>query len=421
MTRAAVITVGNELLFGETVDTNAAWLGRTLSASGIDVVRRYTVGDVEVDIQEALRGAMVGTELVLITGGLGPTPDDLTKLAVAGLCGRDLVADEGARADVAERFRAAGHDEIPALSVSQYQVPRGARVLRNPAGTAPGLLLEVGDVTVVMFPGVPGELRAIVAGDFAPVLARFAGEGLHHRLVHTTGIFESRLAETLEPAIAALRGPEGAAVRLAYLPDQLGVDLRLTIVGGSPEAAGLHFDAWLSGVAHVLDPWRFESASGDLAEALVDELRRVGRTLAVAESCTGGMIGARVTDVPGSSHVFVGGTIAYSNEVKVKQLGVSASDLQRNGAVSATVAGQLAAGVAQRFGADVGVGVTGVAGPGGGSDEKPVGTVWIGVSVDGKVETFVSRYPGDRAAVRARAAQAALARVYRLVRNLDGD
>jgi len=415
-----VITVGNELLFGETVDTNAAWLGRTLSASGIEVVRRYTVGDVEVDIQEALRRAMVDTELVLITGGLGPTPDDITKVAVADLCGRELVADEGLRARLAERFRAAGYDEIPALSESQYQVPRGARVLRNPAGTAPGLLLEEGNVTVVMLPGVPGELKAIVAGDFAPVMARFSGEALHHRLVHTTGIFETRLAEALEPAIEALKGPERSAIRLAYLPDQLGVDLRLTIVGGSSEAAARHCDAWLAGVGHVLDPWRFESASGDLAEAVVDELRRAGRTLAVAESCTGGLIGARVTAVPGSSRVFAGGTIAYSNDVKVHQLGVSEQDLHRDGAVSAAVASQLAAGAAQLFGADVGVGVTGVAGPGGGSDEKPVGTVWIGVSVDGDVETFVARYPGDRAGVRTRAAQAALARVYRHVRNLDG-
>jgi nicotinamide-nucleotide amidase len=421
LTRAAVISVGNELLFGETVDTNAAWLGRELGGRGIQVVRQYTVGDVEADIREALSSAMTVADLVLITGGLGPTPDDLTKAAVAGLLERDLVEDEGARADVAARFRAGGYEEIPPLSVSQYQVPQGARVLRNPEGTAPGLLLESGRVTVALFPGVPRELKAIVTGDFAPVLDDRSGAVVHHRVVHTTGIFETRLAEALEPAIGDLPSGVREGVRLAYLPDRLGVDLRLTTIGGSAAAANAHFDAWVNGVADTLAPWSFEAESGDLAEAVVTELERTGRTLAVAESCTGGLIGARITAIPGSSRVFVGGVIAYANEAKIRDLGVSAQDLERDGAVSSTVARQLATGAAQRFRTDVGIGVTGVAGPGGGSDEKPVGTVWIGVSVDGEVETFVTHFPGDRGAVRARAAQVALARVYRRLQSLDGD
>jgi len=421
VTRAAVISVGNELLFGETVDTNAAWLGRELGRRGIQVVRQYTVGDVEADIRETLSSAMTVADLVLITGGLGPTPDDLTKAAVAGLLERNLVEDEGARVDVAARFHAAGYAEIPQLSVSQYQVPEGARVLRNPEGTAPGLLLESGRVTVALFPGVPRELKAIVTGDFASVLDDRSGAVVHHRVVHTTGIFETRLAEALEPAIGDLPSSVREGIRLAYLPDRLGVDLRLTTTGGSAETANARFDAWLGGVAEVLAPWRFEAGSGDLAEAVVTELERTGRTLAVAESCTGGLIGARVTEIPGSSRVFVGGVIAYANEVKIRDLGVSAQDIERNGAVSSTVARQLATGAAERLGTDVGIGVTGVAGPGGGSDEKPVGTVWIGVSVDGEVETFVTHFPGDRGAVRARAAQVALARVYRRLQSLDGD
>lgn len=410
---AAIVAVGNELLYGETVDTNAAWLGRALSARGIPVVRRFTVGDRDEDIRDALAAAMSVADLVLVTGGLGPTPDDRTKAAVAAHLGRSLVDDEGARADVEARFRAAGYDSVPALSVGQYAVPEGALVLRNPKGTAPGLLLEAEGTRIALFPGVPRELHAIVEGDFAPILDAMGGDALHHRDVHTTGIFETKLAEALEPSIGALSDELRNRVSVAYLPDIYGVDLRLTVRGGTGDEATDLFDRWMAGTAAVLDPWLFEATSGDIAEAVVSELRRSGRTLAVAESCTGGLLGQRVTAIPGSSEVFLGGVIAYANEVKIEQVGVSPEDLARDGAVSEVVARQLAGGVAERFGAGAGIGITGVAGPGGGSEEKPVGTVWIGLWLEGASEAFVARYPGDREAVRARAAQAALAALYR--------
>ncbi len=413
--RAAVVAVGNELLFGETVDTNAAWLGRTLTARGIEVVRRFTVGDVDADIRDALDAAVAAAELVLVTGGLGPTPDDRTKAAVAEHLGVDLVEDATARAEVEARFRAAGLDEVPPRSRSQYLVPEGARALRNPVGTAPGIVLEHRGATVALFPGVPGELRAIVEGAFDEVLERFAGARVHHRLVHTAGIFETRLAEALEPAIEALPAEVREPVSLAYLPDLRGVDLRLTVRGGGAEDAARRFDAWLAGVAHVLDPWRFEAEDGDVAVALVDALRASGRTVAVAESCTGGLLGARITAVPGASEVFLGGVIAYADEVKVRQVGVSQASLERHGAVSEAVARELAEGVARRFGSDAGIGITGVAGPGGGSPEKPVGTVWIGVSLDGGVEARLARFPGGRGEIRERAAQSALTHLLRRV------
>jgi nicotinamide-nucleotide amidase len=414
-TRAAIVTVGNELLFGETVDTNAAWLGRTLSARGIEVVRRFTVGDVDADIRDALDAAMASADLVLVTGGLGPTPDDRTKAVVAEHFGLRLVEDEGARREVEARFGSAGLDEVPPMSRGQYQVPEGAQALRNPVGTAPGLLLERDGKTVALFPGVPAELRAIVGGDFDEVLGRFAGAAVRHRVVHTTGIFETKLAEALEPAIAALPPDVREAVSLAYLPDLRGVDLRLTVRGGQASEAESRFDAWLAGVEQVLAPYRFEDGEGDVAAAVVAALRSTERTLAVAESCTGGLLGARVTAVPGASHVFLGGVIAYANEVKVRQVGVSEASLAEHGAVSEAVALQLATGVAERLGADAGVGITGVAGPGGGTETKPVGTVWIGVCVDGVAEAYRTRFPGGRAEIRERAAQSALTRLLRLL------
>lgn len=415
VSRAAVVSVGNELLYGQTVDTNAAWLGRVLSERGIPVVRRYTVGDVDADIRDAFDEARAHADLVLVSGGLGPTPDDRTKPVIAAHLGRRLVPDEGARRDVEARFRAAGMEAVPPRSLGQYEVPEGARALRNPKGTAPGLLLNEGSCTIVLLPGVPWELEAIVEGELFALLDAdgAAREGVHHRLVHTTGIFETKLAEALEPRLADLPPSLTEGIDLAYLPDLEGVDLRFTTRAADPRVAEERLHRLVEALDDVLGPWRFEAQTGDLAEATVRLLARAGRTLAVAESCTGGLVGKRITDVAGASDVFLGGVIAYSNESKVRDLGVSELDLARDGAVSGSVARQLARGVADRFGANAGIGVTGIAGPGGGSEQKPVGTVWIGIALGGDVEAFVSRFPGDRESVRTRAAQAAIAALHR--------
>ncbi len=415
VSRAAIVSVGNELLYGQTVDTNAAWLGRVLAERGIPVVWRCTVGDVDADIVDAFDAARARADLVLVSGGLGPTPDDRTKPVIAAHLGRRLVPDEGARRDVEARFRAAGLDAVPPRSRGQYDVPDGARALRNPKGTAPGLLLEEDGCTVVLLPGVPQELRAIVEGDVFALLdgGGVTREAVRHRVVHTTGIFETRLAEVLEPRLASLPASLTRGIDLAYLPDLGGVDLRFTTRDSDVGVAGERLERLVEALEDVLGPWRFEAESGDLAEATVRALARFGRTVAVAESCTGGLIGKRLTDVAGASDVFLGGVIAYSNASKVRDLGVREDDLARHGAVSEAVACGLARGVAARFAADAGIGVTGVAGPAGGSDEKPVGTVWIAVFLDGEVEAFVAHFPGDRDSVRVRAAQAALAALHR--------
>ena len=417
---ATVVSVGNELLFGETVDTNAAWLGRELTTLGISVVRGYTVGDVVEDIEWAVHEAAQVSDLVIVTGGLGPTPDDLTKATVAATFGLALTRDDRVLETLKERYGSGDHDDVPVAARGQADIPQGSTVLENPEGTAPGILLRTQDATVVLLPGVPRELRAIVRGALQPHLEAMRppqAERVWHYVTHTTGIVESRLTEQVEARMAELPRDLRAPIGVAYLPDVHGVDLRFSASGVSRDEALARMAPLLDAIDEVVAPYRFESVSGDLAEAVSTELRTRGMQMATAESCTGGLIAKRITDRPGSSDVFAGGVVAYSNRVKVEQLGVRPEDIETSGAVSEAVAHQLAAGVATLLHADVGIGVTGVAGPGGGSQEKPVGTVWIGTCVRGEVETFLGRYPGDREAVRARAGQAALAAVYRRVLN----
>ncbi|MDH3423790.1 MAG: competence/damage-inducible protein A [Gemmatimonadota bacterium] len=411
---ASLVTVGNELLYGQTVDTNAAWLGRSLAQLGFRVTRTFTVGDDPGPIQAAVGSAMEDADLVLVSGGLGPTPDDLTKAAVAQLLGREIGLDEELLQKLAARFRAAGYDRLPTPNRSQAEVPQGSIVLNNPQGTAPGLGLETDSCLVVMLPGVPRELRSIFEGDLTHLLRRrFARrlEPVQHRTIHTTGVPESRLSELVSQLLPRDMGP----VSLAFLPDLRGVDLRLTARGVAIEEG----EAWLTRIEAALEPvvskWRFEAESGDVAEALNHALAGAGMTVATAESCTGGLVAKRITDRPGSSEVFVGGVIAYADAVKLEQLGVSPEDLREHGAVSEPVALQMAKGVRERFGASAGVGITGVAGPEGGTPEKPVGTVWIALAVADMAEARLVRLPGDRDAVRERAAQAVLGWLHRKV------
>jgi nicotinamide-nucleotide amidase len=411
---AAIVTVGNELLYGETVDTNAAWLARSLAALGLPVVRKLTVGDVTAEVQSAVRSAMEAADLVFVSGGLGPTADDVTKQAVAELLGRRLELHQDLLDRLEAFFRSRGYEAMPALNRTQAEIPSGATLLGNPQGTAQGMALEDRGRWVVLLPGVPRELRAIFEGD----LSRFLGERfgdraakVHHLTIHTTGVAESKLAELVE----AERPDDMGPVTLAYLPDLRGVDLRLSARGVSATDA----EAWLGRIdealAPVVAPWRFEAESGDIVEALMSALVKVGKRVAVAESCTGGLIAKRITDRAGSSEIFVGGVIAYANEVKIAHLGVTPQDLARHGAVSEIVARQMARGVADRFGAAAGIGITGIAGPGGGTADKPVGTVWRATCLDGEVEARLLTFVGDREAIRERAAQEALAALHRRV------
>lgn len=416
--RAAVVSVGNELLFGETVDTNSAWMGRALASRGITIVRRYTVADLAEEIRHAVGEASGIADLVLVSGGLGPTSDDITRQSVAELIGAPLEVDEVLLQSLRERFQARGYEELPAPNVSQAEVPRGARVLHNPRGTAPGLAMRFSGTWLILLPGVPRELRAIFEGDLSDLLeSEFRDRTLpvSHRTIHTTGVPESRLAELIDAAFsrAPVISELAPDVSVAYLPDLRGVDLRLTTRGLRSEAAEAQLRHVIDRLEPVVAPWRFIASSGDIVESVSEALRGRGMRLATAESCTAGLMAKRMTDLPGASDVYVGGVVAYENDVKRTLLQVPQDMLATHGAVSERVAIRMATGVARVLGADVGVAVTGIAGPGGGTDDKPVGTVWIAVSGPGSPTSEHACFVGDREAVRERAAQAAFALLMR--------
>ena len=405
-----MVTVGDELLTGDTVDSNAARVGRALGELGAPVVRRETVGDDVAAIRAAVGRALGEADLVVATGGLGPTPDDLTREAVAALFGVQLELDPDLAAVLEARFRAAGYPHLPERNLVQAMVPAGARVLPNGRGTAPGLALERAGHWVVLLPGIPRELEGMLAGPVRGFVLDVFGARLRppaRRVIRTTGIAESRLAERVEALLPAERGP----VRLAYLPSLRGVDLHFTVPGGvAPDDAR----AWLDRMESLLGdlaPYRYPGE--DLVAAVADALESSDRTLAVAESCTGGLLAKRLTDRPGSSCWFLGGVVAYSDAVKKEHLGVAADVLARFGAVSEEVALAMASGAARVLGAGVGIAITGIAGPAGGTAEKPVGTVWCAVSVGERSVVEKRTIPGDREAVRERAAQAALHLCYR--------
>jgi nicotinamide-nucleotide amidase len=406
-----LVTIGTELLLGFSVDTNGAEIGRAFAAIGVAVVRRTTVSDSPEAIRDAVRGALQRTGAVLTTGGLGPTRDDISKRVVADLFGAPLDFDERGWAALVERFARLGRVPVES-NRSQAEVPRGAIVLPNRWGTAPGLWIDGEPGLVIMLPGVPGEMRKLLEHEVAPRLAgRAEGRVIRSRLVRTTGIPESTLAERMGDIERDI-----APLSLAYLPGLDGVDLRLSAWRLPPEEA----DARLSAAVALLRERGGEHVYGegeaDLAELVLDAARSRGARIATAESCTGGLVGARLTEIPGSSDVYVGGIVAYANELKTGVLGVDPALVAAHGAVSEPVALAMALGAVERLGADAAVSVTGIAGPGGGSEAKPVGTIWYGVAYGGTVATHRSMLPGTRHDIRARAAQAALHLLLRRIR-----
>jgi nicotinamide-nucleotide amidase len=410
--RLEVVTVGTELLLGFTPDTNGAYLGRRLAEAGITVVRRTTVPDRPEAIRQAVGDALARTGVVLTTGGLGPTRDDITRPAVAELLARPLRFDPDTWAAIAERFRRLGREPGPA-NRTQAEVPEGALVLPNRWGTAPGLWLETPAGLVVMLPGVPGELERLLDHEVLPRLAaRGAQRVIRSRVVRTTG-----LPESLVGARVGAIEPELAPVSVAYLPGPEGVDVRLTAWDAAPADADGRLADGVARVEAVLEDHVYGRDRDDLAAVVLEALRARGLTLALAESCTGGLLGARITALPGSSEVFLGGVVCYADRAKTDLLGVSGELLAAHGAVSPEVALALAAGAAARFGADTAIAVTGIAGPGGGTATKPVGTVcfgWVGPAA-GREHGQV-RFPGGRQEVRQRAAQHGLFGLLRLVR-----
>jgi nicotinamide-nucleotide amidase len=398
-----LVTVGTELLLGFTLDTNGAEIARRLAAAGIRVVRRTAVGDRAEEIRDGVADALRRTGAVLTTGGLGPTRDDITKLAVAELYGAALDFDESVWADLLARFARLGRAPV-ARNRTQAEVPRGAVVLRNRWGTAPGLWLDGAPGLTIMLPGVPQEMRMLLEHEVAPRLASRAGTAvIRSRTVRTTGIAESTLAERMGEVET-----EVAPLTLAYLPGLDGVDLRLTawqLAEGEAERRLASAAALLvaRGGEHV-----YGEGETDLAALVLERARRAGWSLGTAESCTGGLVGVRLTEIPGSSDVFQGSAVCYSNRLKTELVDVPAALIEAHGAVSEPVARAMAEGACRRLGVDLAVAVTGVAGPGGGTPEKPVGLIWFAAADRHGTVARSSVVLGTRREIRARAAQAAL-------------
>lgn len=404
------MTIGTELLLGFTIDTNAAELGAALSSVGVRVVRRTTISDRADEIRDAVSQALARTGAVLTTGGLGPTSDDITKNIVAQLFGAELEYDPAIWDGLRERFRKLGREPAE-RNRSQAEVPHGATVLANRWGTAPGLWLEGTPGLAILLPGVPAEMRGLLRHEVVPRLAaRGAGQPIISATLRTTGIAESSLADR----VAELE-PDLAPLSLAYLPGADGVDLRVTAWGLPPEEASRRLSEALALLRERAGDHAYGTDGEDLAAVILQAAREGGIRLAVAESCTGGLVGGRLTAVPGSSDTFLGGVIAYDNSVKRDLLGVPDQLLSRYGAVSGPVARAMAEGACVRTRAEAAVSVTGIAGPAGGSEEKPVGTVWLATAVRGDVRASERHFLGDRSEIRHRAAQAGL---FMLLRHL---
>lgn len=407
-----VVTIGDELLLGFTVDTNAAHLARELAARGVAIVRRATCGDDAAEIAAAVREGLERTGAVITTGGLGPTSDDMTKESIAALFGRAMRLDETIVANLRARWTQRGWPgELPASNLQQAMIPEGCEILVNNHGSAPGIWLEdARGRWVAMLPGVPREMRGMLADALMPrVEARLAashdGEPtvIASRTLRTTGIAESALADVLGPLAKAPFG-----LSLAYLPNADGVDLRLTSRGRTaPQADALIAQAAAAiraQVGHAI----YGEGTDDLAAIVLHTMRERHLTLALAESCTGGLLGARLTAVPGASDVLVGGVVAYANAVKQSMLGVRQDTIAAFGAVSEETAREMVQGARERLGTDAALAITGIAGPEGGTPEKPVGHVCFAVAVGDDVHTFKANLYGDRNEIRQRAAQASL-------------
>lgn len=399
-----IVAVGEELLSGSTLDSNAARIAEGLEPLGLHVVRKTTVGDEVGAIADAIRTALERTGAVISTGGLGPTRDDTTKAAVAAVFGRGLEFREDLWAALERRWAHRG--VIPETNRTQAEVPAGAEVFPNPRGTAPGLAVADKRLGLcILLPGPPHEMESVFLGSVVPYLAGRVDPGARRpfrRFLRTVGIAESAIAENVGDQLDDL------PVDVAFLPEIDGNDIRLTAWGRDEAEVGGVLNEAVQRLRGRLGLHIYAEGSTDLAQVVGGLLREHGLTVAVAESCTAGLIAARLTEYPGSSDYVWGGMIVYDDRAKVELLGVSEETLRRHGAVSEETAREMAEGACRRSGAAVAIAVTGIAGPTGGTEEKPVGTVWLAVRLKDVTVAERRHYPGTRDMVRMRAAQGGL-------------
>ncbi|MGD9587930.1 MAG: competence/damage-inducible protein A [Pyrinomonadaceae bacterium] len=403
MPSAEIVAVGSELLTPLKAETNSLWLTGELNSAGVDVLLKTVVGDDEARLEEALRDALKRSDIIITTGGLGPTEDDITRPVAARAVDRKLEYHEELEAELRERFKRWGR-EMPEINKRQAFVVEGSETLPNPNGSAVGMLLEFDRKLLVVLPGPPREMRPMYRDHVAERIKRLGGGTIAvRRLLRVSGMGESAVDEAIAPIYRSY-----ANVETSILFTRAEVEVHLAARSDDAAAAEAQLDELSGRIAEKLG-LAVISTNGESIEEIVGRmLSERGETLAVAESCTGGLIGMRLTEVPGSSRYYLEGAITYSNEAKMRALGVPESVISAHGAVSAETAEAMASGIRERAKAFYGLSVTGIAGPDGGSDDKPVGTVHIGYSDKADTRSVRFVFPGDRELIRWRSSQAAL-------------
>ncbi len=371
---AELISVGTELLLGEIVNTNAQYISTQLAVLGISVYYQTTVGDNRDRLLSALSAAFERSDIVILTGGLGPTADDITKEMVAEFFGLKLVRDNTSEQRIKDYFKRINSNAVPS-NFKQADMPEGCIILENNNGTAPGGIIEKDGKIAVFLPGPPSEMKPMFEESVFPFLREKSPERLYSREINTFGIGESKLEEMLKPIMTGQTDPTIAP----YAKDS-GVMLRLTTKARTAEEADSRFEPVEEQIREIAGDIIYGYGAEELQDSVYKLLKEKNLKIATAESCTGGMLGEFLTSVPGISEFYEMGVITYSNDMKIKLLGVSAQTLDEYGAVSEQTAKEMASGVLRVSGADIGVGITGIAGPGGGSEEKPVGLVYVGIA-----------------------------------------
>jgi nicotinamide-nucleotide amidase len=392
---ASIITIGDELLIGQTIDTNSAWIGQELNKIGVWLKRRVAVGDVWEDIWNALDAESKESDIIIITGGLGPTADDITKPLLCKYFGGKLIVNEDVLTHVKYLFDKVYRRPGPMLerNLKQAEVPDVCTVLHNARGTAPGMWFEKEGKIYISLPGVPHEMKGLMTNEVLPRIPKyFELPFIIHRTAFTMGTGESMIAEKIKEFEGGL--PEH--IKLAYLPGYGMVKLRLTAKGDDKEKMEKELDERFSVLKELVDEWLVTDKDENLATVVTKILKEKNKTIGTAESCTGGYIAHLITSNPGSSVGYKGSIISYANDVKENILGVTDKTLRTVGAVSEETVIQMVKGAIEKLNVDFAVATSGIMGPDGGTDEKPVGTVWIAAGNKGKVETAKLAFRFDR-------------------------
>ena len=395
--KAEIITIGTELLLGQIVDTNSRWLAERLAEIGIDLYYKTTVGDNAERVKSAVQQSISRADLVITTGGLGPTQDDITREVVADALGRNLVKNKAALEEIKSYFSETGR-QMTENNVTQAFLPKGAKIINNDNGTAPGFLIDNGDTIITSMPGVPMEMKAMMSDFIIPYLQaeyQLDEEVIQSRVIKTCGIGESSLEDKIDDILRKQTNPT-----IAPLASQGEVKIRLTAKANTEAEAQKLIAAQEEELKERIGDYIYGYDDDSLEEVIANLLWEQELTVATAESCTGGLIGDRLTKVPGSSRYFDRGVISYSNQAKIDLLGVNKATLERYGAVSEETAREMARGIRDKAKVDIGLATTGIAGPGGGTEEKPVGLVYLALAREDEVEVYKRIFKGHRRRIK---------------------